>query len=385
MQSVYFMDGELWGTADGGLVDSLGAEGLVQAVVLPDTDTEFLFVVRFPDTIDLSMAAQVGEVLDQSGRSVIVRASTIPPHIAELTNVGIAVEKLPPPQSAGPNRSELASLESADPLLRSVSEDELVKTISDLQEMGATDGGLGSRQQPSAGNVMAADYIFRRLSSYGLSVRYDDFLAGDGTYATNVIGELPGDDPSEIFLVVAHYDSFSDEGGPSPGADDNASGVAGMLEVARVLSGFRLPYSVWFIAFTGEEIGFQGSLTFTRQAMDPAMVGAFNLDAIGWPGRSTELVINGDANSEWMQDYFIEANERFGFGQQLTVRQNELIVADDNVLRDAGIPTVLIARAVYGDSAIHHTANDVLANLDIHAVSDATALTLVSLGLLMTE
>ena len=384
MQSVYQMDGQLWGTADGTLVDSLNAEGVMKAVVTADADTSALFVVRFPESIDLAMALQVGEILDQSGRSVIVRADAIPPYILELANSGIAVEKLPPAQPGAADRSALAPLESPDPLLRSVSEEEIVRIITDLQSMGATQGELGSRQHPSAGNLMAADYIFGRLASYGLTVQYNDFVADDGSYATNIVGALPGDDPSRIFLVVAHFDTRAVNGIDGPGAEDNASGVAAMIEIARVLSTYRLPYPVWFAGLTGEEQGFQGSYAFTQQAADPAIVGAFNLDAVGWPGRDHELVVNGDSTSTWLQDFMIQANDQFGFGQDLIIRQNELIVADDNIFRAAGIPTILVARALYGDSAVHHTADDILENVDVHGVNDVAGLTLMSLFLALT-
>jgi Zn-dependent M28 family amino/carboxypeptidase len=90
----------------------------------------------------------------------------------------------------------------------------------------------------------------------------------------NIIGVLPGTDPrfaGEAVLVTAHYDHLgrsgpgvrmSEVGRVHPGADDNASGVAVMLELARAAAGTGFPRTVVFVAFSGEESGLQGSKHF---------------------------------------------------------------------------------------------------------------------------
>jgi Zn-dependent M28 family amino/carboxypeptidase len=79
----------------------------------------------------------------------------------------------------------------------------------------------------------------------------------------NVVA-LPGDASDDaIALVAAHYDSVPD----CPGADDNASGLAVMLECARLLTSVRPPHSVGFIAFNAEEEGLLGSADFVDNGM----------------------------------------------------------------------------------------------------------------------
>lgn len=114
----------------------------------------------------------------------------------------------------------------------------------------------------------------------------------------NVIGLLKGADPAksaEIVIVGAHYDhlglggttSLAAASGPQihHGADDNASGVAALLEMARDLSAKRatLPRSVLFIAFAAEELGTLGSLQFTKNPTIPwdSIVAMFNMDMVG--------------------------------------------------------------------------------------------------------
>jgi hypothetical protein len=80
-----------------------------------------------------------------------------------------------------------------------------------------------------------------------LSVRLED-VGGDGSHAKNVILELPGASPN-LVVVGAHYDSAVG----APGADDNATGVASTLELARLLSGSHFERTLRFVLFANEE------------------------------------------------------------------------------------------------------------------------------------
>ncbi len=321
-------------------------------------------------------------MLDQAGDQYLVRPFDVPPAVSALAAIGIAIEQLPPPRPAAPDRTSLPLLTGPGVIAAAVSTGTLTETIQTLQKLGDTDDGLGSRYYTAPGNALAAGEIARRMTDVGLAVWYEDFIAGDGTYATNVVGELPGRDPSKIYLVAAHYDSMSTSGGNAPGADDNASGVAAMLEIARILSAYQLAHPVRFVALTGEEVGFQGAGAFVARAATTgtSFAAAFNLDALGWPGRANGLVINGDEASYWIEDTLAKINVAFGLDEELLIRQNPGIVADDSVLRRAAIPTVLVARALYGESAIHHTADDVIEQVDVDLVASATTLVLLTLG-----
>ena len=386
LQPAYAGEGQVWGAADRALIDRLTADGTPPTLVRSNTDTADLYVVRFPGPVDLATATQVGEVLDQAGREVVVQAHVSPPPLSALANLGIAVEKVPPLRSAPVDRRNLPGLGDLTTLMNAVSDTEIEQTIRDLMNLGVTGGGaLDSRQMTRMGNIVAAEYLFRRMDALGLTVRYDDFIDASGIYATNVVGELPGDDASRVFLVVAHYDTFALDGGASPGADDNASGVAAMLEIARVLAQYRLPHPVQFVAFTGEEVGFQGVTAFAQRAEGTPYAGGFNLDAVGSLVRGHQLVINGDGTTTGLQALLTDANNRFPIGEELLIRQNELIVSDDTVLRQYGIPVVLIARAVYGDNPVHHTSADVIENIDVHSVNHAATLPLLGLALLLTQ
>ena len=96
----------------------------------------------------------------------------------------------------------------------------------------------------------AADYTERELRASGLAVERRPFTFGGETYF-NLVAVQPGTDPARPrVLVGAHFDSVRG----TPGADDNASGVAGVLEVARLLRHARLAATVEYVGFNLEEL-----------------------------------------------------------------------------------------------------------------------------------
>ena len=131
--------------------------------------------------------------------------------------------------------------------------------------------------------------------------------------SANVVGVLQGSDPqlaSEYVIIGAHYDHLG-LGGPESlaanpegqihhGADDNASGTAGVLELARVLASERgkIKRSIMFIAFSGEELGLLGSGAYTKSPIIPlgATVAMLNMDMIGRL-RNGSLFIGGVGTS----------------------------------------------------------------------------------------
>jgi Zn-dependent M28 family amino/carboxypeptidase len=114
-------------------------------------------------------------------------------------------------------------------------------------------GRIGERNvwRPEA-MAAAASYIQESLEDAGYTVNVQPFTSRDLT-VNNIEAVLPGHGAAdEIIVIGAHYDSVAD----SPGADDNASGVAALLELARLLAGSTLPRTVRFVAFANEEAPF---------------------------------------------------------------------------------------------------------------------------------
>ncbi len=139
--------------------------------------------------------------------------------------------------------------------------------------------GLGSAAEKAELNEVAT-YIDDQLSGFGLDVQ-DDPVTYAGETFPNVIGTLPGAVcPDTSFIVGAHYDTVNF----SPGADDNASGIAAVLGIAEALSVQSFQPSLEFVGFSFEEDGLIGSRQMADQAAAAGrdIAGVLALDMIGY-------------------------------------------------------------------------------------------------------
>jgi len=140
-----------------------------------------------------------------------------------------------------------------------------------------------SKHISKPGNRQASEFLFNAYKSFGYEPEFQwlsQARALDGRTA-NVVATLRGTvNPELVYVVGSHYDSVE----AGPGADDDASGTAALLEAARVLAGHPMPATIVFASFTGEEAGLLGSREFVRRASAGGLrvVGALNNDMIGW-------------------------------------------------------------------------------------------------------
>lgn len=105
--------------------------------------------------------------------------------------------------------------------------------------------------------------------------------------------------PDEYVVCGAHYDSYCNGNGHpdslrAPGADDNASGVAGIMEIARILSNYKFERSILYCNFNAEEVGLYGSAAFAKECADNDVdiVGYLNLDMTGYLKDDTEMHVD---------------------------------------------------------------------------------------------
>ena len=135
-------------------------------------------------------------------------------------------------------------------------------------------------------NRAAAAWMADLFLTYGLEVETQVYARNPDR--ANVIGILPGIlDPGAVVYVGAHFDSISPTAATlAPGADDNASGTAAVLEAARVLSGHSFAYTIKFAAFNEEEQGMVGSRNYCAKiaAEEERVIGCFNFDMIAYAG-----------------------------------------------------------------------------------------------------
>lgn len=131
----------------------------------------------------------------------------------------------------------------------------------------------------------AANYIIQELKNAGLEVSEQKYQV-EGILSKNIIGEKKGQrDPEDILVVGAHYDTVPG----SPGADDNASGVAALLELARLLKDKNIAKTIHFVAFVNEEPPFffskkMGSWQYAKHAYQDKknITAMLSLESIGY-------------------------------------------------------------------------------------------------------
>lgn len=212
-------------------------------------------------------------------------------------------ELLPPPPVEGvlPGNLIFDPVSSVTPavdpaimaLVSSVSQQQLVGYVQTLESFG-TRSTFSVTDRPDFGIGAARLWIFNEFLRVGngrLQVEFDDFpltLGGITTQQQNVIATLRGDGSAPgAVLIVAHYDSRpinpNDGTSRAPGANDNASGVAAMLELARILSGQSWNMDVVFIAFAAEEQGTHGSRHYVSNRLfgGPEVALVLNNDIVG--------------------------------------------------------------------------------------------------------
>ena len=192
------------------------------------------------------------------------------------------------------------------------------------------DDRLAGRKLGAPGADSAAEYIARRFQRIGLQPGPQGWFQGftvdpsapaamhaglaTGTTGRNVVGVLVGSDRTlrdEIIIVGAHYDHLGTGGFGSlapdstgsihNGADDNASGTAAILAIAKRLKEQRPKRTVVFIAFSGEEEGLLGSAYYTKHPLYPIdrTVAMLNFDMVGRLRNDRLLVFGAATATEW--------------------------------------------------------------------------------------
>lgn len=134
-----------------------------------------------------------------------------------------------------------------------------------------------SRYYSAPQHDLARSNIFNHFAGLGLATSLDPFTYSSATY-NNVVAVKTGTvRPDDIYILGAHYDSVI-----CPGADDNASGVAGIMEAARAMSAFDFEATLIFIAFDVEEMGLYGSTAYANaaKARGDNILGMVSLDMI---------------------------------------------------------------------------------------------------------
>jgi Zn-dependent M28 family amino/carboxypeptidase len=238
---------------------------------------------------------------------------------------------------------------------------------------------VGSRDPRHPGHAKAVAYIKEQLGGltylgWRLETQKTSY---QGIPLENIFLSLPAASTSTI-LVSAHYDSTANRTAgwrpaldPAPGADDNATGTAALLELARVVATMRgtFPNRITFAFFDGEELFFKGSAAWLATLKKPYDIkAAVNLDMVGFNPIADRLDLLWYTNaSAGLRDLVIKANETYAIGVSPLHAQ---FAADGNTIMDAapfglaGIPSIALCQrygendATFPGNYTFHTVND---------------------------
>ena len=309
------------------------------------------------------------------------------------------------------------SLSRGDELLTLVQSDALEAQVIGLQENFASGPHLRAHRTRSAHHREATDDIVRYImSQFSRSPRLkvSEQVFGGIRNVTAVLPARPTSSSNRIFIICAHYDTqavrepnWNPLTSTAPGANDNGTGVAAMLEIAYLLSRYEYEHEIKFIAFGGEELGSLGSRHYVREASstgvsgetDPVpvpekIVGVFNLDMLGfnWKTDLVEIVTNND--SAWISRALIIANTWYNIGLKIRRTQDEFVdISSHKSFWDGGYDAVTLTESStpwrdsqnYDANPFYRTSNDTVDKVNFGLVRKVTQLVLVTVDSLLTS
>jgi hypothetical protein len=183
---------------------------------------------------------------------------------------------------------------------------DMVLFVDNLQHLQ----DYGTRNAYTPQSVLAQNWIKAQFESYGYSVELFDFNMPSGPASDNVIATKTGSKyPDEYVVIGGHYDSYSYSGN-APGADDDGSGVCGVMEVARVMANWDSDRTILFCAWSGEEYGLYGSTAYAQWCQNQGLniLGYFNMDMCGYrhPGDPIHTDMIAPASAQPLVQFYTD-------------------------------------------------------------------------------
>jgi len=239
----------------------------------------------------------------------------------------------------------------------------------------------------------AADYITKQLESYGYKVKLQEYTLQDKKVENIIARKIGSVAPNKVIIAGAHYDTVV-----TPGADDNASGVAAVLELARILRNRPSVNSIEFCFFTNEEEPFfktaaMGSQVFIREAKAGAedIKAAVLFDMIGYytdkansqryfpvitglflPNRGNFISVSSNSGSRDLSAFLVKSFQRHSRFPIVLLSTNfdpVIDFSDHWSFWKAGYPAVMVGDTIFLRSAKYHTNADTWDTLDFESMA----------------
>jgi len=309
-------------------------------------------------------------------------------------------------------------LSRGDELLTLVQSEQLEARVTALQEnIAVSASNFQALRTRSAHHREATDNIVRYIiNEFRRSPRIEITEQVFGG-VKNVVAILPRrslSSSNRIFIICAHYDTqavrelnWNPLASTAPGANNNGTGVAAMLEIAHLLSRYEYDHEIRFVALGGEELGFLGSRHYVQEVAAIGqnlgadtdrhrenIVGVFNLDVLGfnWKSDLVEIITNND--SAWIGRALTITNAWYDIGLKIRRTQDEFVdISSHKSFWDSGYNAVTLTESStpwrdsqnYDANPFYHTSADTADKVNFNLVRKVTQLVLVTMDSLLTD
>lgn len=366
-------------------VSHLTGEGFVVRAVARTGPGRVPFLVRCSDPVLFLSLEKYGPAVVLDGKTVLIEfdegvdpRDVIP---VRLSCRPLRTDPLPPPapeiREAGADRAVvLEANPSVSNMVAQVSQDYMRPVLERLV-------AFGNRDSRTANATNASEYIRSELASMGYVPTFQTFTF-EGYSSRNVLATLPGSTTGgERVLVCAHYDSVS----VSPGADDNGSGTAAVLQVARIFAGHTATLPVDFVLFSAEENGLYGSAKHSTWASQQGYTyrAVLNLDMVSFSDvKPEDLDLVCNSRSSALADRFAATTATYVPGFATLKALDSSLSWSDHASYWSKWPALCLIEDTEDTNPYYHTKNDTIDKLDfdffVRTVRATTAMAATEAG-----
>lgn len=353
------------------------------SVLLQTQDLRDIYLVYLPDEQAENLINRMGTLLTRHGKTGVMQLTAQARDT--LATQGIRLAKIPqqPLVLTSPAQFPAPASPPPDPqieeIIDKVSSSSMYNYIGSLSgewyvQIGGAPYQIWTRNSSYANETnKATQYAYEYFQSLGLDVKYDEYIHDDYGLRRNVVAEQRGiTDPDCIYMITAHMDNmpWTPYNTRAPGADDNASGSAGVMTAAEVLSQYDFACTIRYALFTGEEQGLIGSREYAEEANAHGddIRGVINLDMIGYDSDVNPIVDiytrPGNKADQIISTLFNQVVSAYQINLDVQIWGFAASYSDHYSFWSYGFPAILVIEDDDDFTPYYHTVNDKLSTLN---------------------
>jgi hypothetical protein len=386
------LDDELLVSGDARMVEALAA-GYRFRIVAEDADPSELCILY-----GRGAKRSGARVLARGGRAAVLLAT--PAERARIEHDGAHDETTPHAhntiapfvpnialahQAANDAPRDGASIASFDVAVQSlVDQIDGGRWRADVQTLGGF-----NRYTRGAGIAGARDWLVSQFQALpGLTVTTQSFSVpgSPATTGYNVVATITGTTrPNDWYIVGGHYDSIStnDNNATAPGCEDNASGAAAVLEMARIFSAHPPDATVIFMCYSGEEQGLHGSTAHAANLVttndDEKVQAVLTMDMISYTGDADlDCLLETNSTAQFMIDAYSAAAAQYT-SLRIVVSLNPF-GSDHIPYLNRGMPALLTIENDYGSYPAYHRSTDLIGNVNMSMGTETIKMNVAALA-----